>query len=463
MGGFTYLIGRWQRAQFQKSTYHYSKVLGEAVCDSIAAEMEFGRSDKVQETLEHIGHGSHIRSLFIFDPQGRILRSANPAEVGKRIEPAILENHLSQISEPFQHFRDGEPVISFIKPFPNSSQCQRCHDPSSKIVGFLDLELSIKPMEELVSSSEKFLLGGMALSLLAVAGSILLITSRWIRVPLSKVMGGMRRVEEGHLDARVNLTSRDELGKVAQTFNTMVEALTKAKRDLEILHQRELERTQKMATLGELAAGLAHEIRNPLAGIATASRIICSRLKKDDPQAEVFDEINDQAYRLEKVVSNLIQFAGTSPPRFSSFNLHEIVEKTIELFSYQICNQRIDTEKEFQSDLPHIYADQEQIRQVLMNLVLNSIQAMPEGGKLRFKTFFQPLDERVHLVVGDTGVGIPQDLIPKIFKPFYTTKAKGAGLGLATVEKIIEEHKGKVTVRSEVGTGTEAEICLPTQ
>jgi signal transduction histidine kinase len=271
----------------------------------------------------------------------------------------------------------------------------------------------------------------------------------------------MIKVEAGDLAARVEFRSRDELGKVALTFNSMVETLWRAKQDLEIMHQRELERSQKMATLGELAAGLAHEIRNPLTGISTAAEVIRDGLKKDDPRKKIFDEIIDQAFRLEKVVSNLLQFASTSPPQFSLLSIHEIIEMTIEHFSHPLENQRIRVEKELTSDLPPVPGDPKQIQQALMNIILNSIQAMPHGGNLRFQTFFRAEEGMAHLTITDSGVGIPAELIPKIFKPFYSSKAKGAGLGLAVVERVIREHGGKVNISSQIGLGTTLEIFLP--
>ncbi len=303
---------------------------------------------------------------------------------------------------------------------------------------------------------------GAGITLLMVVGLILLMTSRWVRAPLSRVISAMKKVEEGNLDARVNLISRDELGRVARTFNSMVETLRKNKEDLEILHQRELERTQKMATLGELAEAIAHEIRNPLAGVSASVKIIREGLEKDDPRTKVFDEIHFQTDRIEKIVSNLLQFSRTSTPQFSFFNIHEVLEKTLRLFSFQFRDQWINIEKDFQSDLPQIYADIDQIQHVLMNLVLNAIQSMPEGGKLRFTTSFQPEDGMVHLSVVDTGKGISEEILPKVFKPFFSTKSKGAGLGLAIVERIVHENGGKVAIFSKVGVGTSVEILLST-
>ncbi len=464
MGGLTYFVTRWQRSAFGKSAHHYTKVLGETICDSIAIEMELGRSDFVQGTLERIKQGSpQIRTLRILDQQGQILRSVNPEEVGKRIDPTLLKSHLRDVSAVFEHRAYGEPVLSFIKPFLNRPQCQRCHDPKENINGILDLDVSIKPIEELVSSTRRLVLEGAGITLLTVVGLIFLITSIWVRAPLSKVTNAMKRVEEGNLDARVNLISRDELGRVAQTFNSMVESLRKNKEDLEILHQRELERTQRMATLGEMAEAIAHEIRNPIAGVSASIKIIREELKKDDPRAEVFDEIYFQIDRIEKIVSNLLQFARKSTPQFSFFYIHGLIEKTLQLFSFQFQKQQINIDKEFQSDLPCIYSDPEHIQSVLMNLILNAIQAMTGGGKLTVKTFFKPEDEMVHLMITDTGKGISGESLSKIFKPFYSTKAKGAGLGLAIVEKIVQEHGGKVAISSKAEVGTAVEISLPTK
>ncbi len=458
------MITEWQRSAFSESAHHYAKVLGETISDSIAMEMSLGRSDLVQGTLERIGQGSpQIRTLRIFDPRGQILRSIDPAEVGQRIDLSSVKRHLKDVATVFEHRRKGEPLLSFVKPFSNRSQCQRCHDAKEKIIGFLDLDVSVKPVEELILSTQKFVLVGMAITFVIVAGSILLITSMWIRAPLSKVTNAMKRVEGGDLDTRVQLTSQDELGRVAQTFNSMVETLRENKKDLEILHQRELERTQKMATLGEMAEAIAHEVRNPLAGVSAAVKIIREGLEKDDPRTKVFDEIYFQSDRIEKIVSNLLQFARKSTPLFSFSDLHEIIEMTLRLFSFQFEDQRINVKREFQSNLPLIYADAGQIRHVLMNLILNAIQSMPDGGWVLFKTFFQSEDGMAQLTIMDTGKGISEETIPKIFKPFYSTKAKGAGLGLAIVEKIVQEHGGKVAITSKKEAGTTVEISLPTK
>ncbi len=463
MGGLTLAITRWQDSTFRKSVRHSTEVLGETICDSISTEMELGRSERVQGTLERIGRGSpQIRSLRIVNQQGDVLRSVDPEEVGKKFDLGPLQNHLGNEPALFEHRKGADPLLSFINPFFNRSQCQRCHGLEKKVNGYLVLDVSIEPMEELVSSNQRLILIGIGITFLTVVASMLFITSRWVRAPLSRVIGAMRRVEEGDLDARVNLPSGDELGRVARIFNSMVARLKENKEDLEVLHRRELERTQKMATLGELAQAIAHEIRNPIAGVSAAVKIIRDGLAKDDPRVEVFDEIHFQTGRIEKIVSNLIQFSRHTTPRFSLTDLHEIVEKTFDLFSFQLEDQRIEIKKEFHQALPMIYADPDQIQQVLMNIVLNAIQAMPRGGTLHMRTF-PGGDGWVHLAVADTGKGIPEETMPKIFKPFYSTKAKGAGLGLAVVERIVQEHGGKVMVSSELQVGTTVEISLSTK
>ncbi len=460
MGGLTFAITRWQDSTFRKSARLSTKVLGETICDSISTEMELGRSERVQGSLERIGRGSpQIRSLRIVDMQGEVRMSVDPEEVGKKLDLGRLQSHLGNEPALFEHRGGGKPILSFINPFFNRSQCQRCHGVEEKINGYLVLDVSIEPMEKLVASNQRLILIGIGITFLTVVASILFITSRWVRAPLSRVIGTMRRVEEGDLDARVHLHSGDELGKVARIFNSMVARLKENKEDLEVLHQRELERTQKMATLGELAQAIAHEIRNPIAGVSAAVKIIRDGLAKDDPRVEVFDEIHFQTGRIEKIVSNLIQFSRHSTPQFSFTDVHEIVEKTFELFSFQFEDQRIEIKKEFQHGLPMVYADPDQIQQVLMNIVLNAIQAMPRGGTLHMRTFHGG-DGWVHVAIADTGKGISEETMPKIFKPFYSTKAKGAGLGLSIVERIVQEHGGKVTVVSKHQLGTTVEISL---
>jgi len=462
MGGFTYLIAGWQRATFEKSAHRCTKVLGESLSDSIETEMELGRSDLVQQTLERIGKGSsQIRTLRIIDPQGKILRSVDPGEIGKGMDFSPFKARLQEVSTLLEHQGTGTPVLSFIKPIPNKSQCQKCHAPAEEIIGFLVMGVTTAPVEEMVSSSQRLILVGMGIALLLVVGAILLITSRWVRAPLSKVINAMEGVEKGNLNVRVDLASRDELGKVARTFNSMVENLRKNKEDLEILHRKEMERTRKMATLGELAQAIAHEIRNPLAGISATVEIIREGFDKSDHRAQIFDEIRLQANRIQKIVSNLLQFAAKSSPQFVFFDLHEMIDGMIRQFSSQIESQGIHIEKQLQPDFPKIYADPYQIQQMLTNIVLNATQAMPGGGKLGFRTSFRPADEEIGLVIADTGKGIPEETIPQLFKPFYTTKAKGAGLGLAVVQKIVQEHGGRVAVSSTVGAGTTVEISLP--
>lgn len=463
MGGITYLITRWQQSAITQSTHHYSNILGETISNSIAMEMSLGRSDLVQETLEKVGREStQIRALRIFDPGGQVLRSIDRAEIGQRIDLSSVRSHFKDVPTVFEHQRKGEPLLSFLKPFPNGPSCQRCHDAKERIIGYLLLDLSGRPAADLMLSTQKFVLGGMTATFLILAGSILLIISRWVQRPLSKVVDGMKKVEGGNLDARVYLTSRDELESVARTFNSMVETLKKNKEDMEMLHQRELERTQRMATLGEMAQAIAHEIRNPIAGVSEAVKLIRDGLEKDDPRERVFDEIHFQSDRIAKIVANLLLFARHTTPQFSFVDIHEIIERSLTLFSFQFEDQRVHVEKEFQTGFPNIYADPDYIQQVLMNIILNAIQAMPEGGTLRLKMFYKLQEKLVHLSMTDTGKGIPEETMPKIFKPFYSSKAKGAGLGLAIVEKIVQQHGGRVVIYSEVNAGTTVEILLPT-
>jgi two-component system NtrC family sensor kinase len=275
-----------------------------------------------------------------------------------------------------------------------------------------------------------------------------------ITKPLKLLTREMDETQPGDDPPSSPSTSQDEIGILRRSFYRLLKRIKDDARERE-------ERTRKMATLGEMAQAIAHEIRNPITGMLAAFEIMRQESGKDAQRAKIFDEIHLQGDRIQKIVSNLLQFAAKSTPQFSLFDLHEMIDKVVHLFSYQIESQAIHLEKRFQFDLPMIYGDPYQIRQVLINIVINAVQAMPEGGTLRVRTSLQPGEEKIHLTIADTGKGISENAFPNLFKPFYTTKAKGAGLGLAVVEKIVEGHGGKVAISSAAGDGTTVEILLP--
>jgi signal transduction histidine kinase len=245
----------------------------------------------------------------------------------------------------------------------------------------------------------------------------------------------------------------------------MIERLDSAKRELDIFHFQQMERADRLASIGEMAAGIAHEVKNPLTGIASAITIINDDFSPDDPRKEILGEVLEQVKRLDKTVNDLLFFGKPTDPEPVCTDLNAALRKTL-VFASQHRGSKggiIDKLLDLYEDLPPVYVDPKQIQQVFLNLILNAIQAMQNGGTLTIKTDIVQHEEQkwVSVSIADTGQGIPSQILGKIFTPFFTTKAQGTGLGLAICHKLVTQQGGSIRVESEDGKGTVFFIELP--
>ena len=220
--------------------------------------------------------------------------------------------------------------------------------------------------------------------------------------------------------------------------------------ELQESHEKQIQQADKLATVGELAAGIAHEIRNPLAGIAAAVEVLAE--KRDSQDREITEEIQAQVKRLNTTLSDLLNFARPREPEIAPCNLADLAHRMLALIRPDAQKHQIQFVEEIPADLPAVSADATQIQQALLNLLLNATQAMPEGGTLTVKAV--AVAQRVRLTIQDTGGGIAPEIREKIFSPFFTTKHRGTGLGLAITRTIMEKHGGTIAVDSQVGRGT---------
>jgi len=214
-----------------------------------------------------------------------------------------------------------------------------------------------------------------------------------------------------------------------------------------------------LATLGELAAGLAHEIRNPLAGIAGVIEIVGRDLPSSSPARAVVKDVRLEVAQINHILTDLLQTARPHPPEIRPSDLNTTVEHTIMLARQQVISKPIQIELHKDPTLPVVEHDSDQIHQVLLNLLLNSVQAIETAGTVRVE--LSELEGNAAITVTDTGRGIAPEHIPNIFRPFYTTKGNGTGLGLSLARRIVEEHHGRIEVTSEVGKGTKFLLVLP--
>jgi len=245
-----------------------------------------------------------------------------------------------------------------------------------------------------------------------------------------------------------------------KTFSQqMEEKIQKTTADLSKA-EAQLVRSEKLAALGQLAAGIAHEIRNPLTSINILIHSITSNLPSGTSQKEDLNVIEEEIHRINEIVDQFLRFAKPTPPHLQKAEVASIFEETLQLLRPQIEKQRIVVQKEFQT-LPPILMDREQMKQVILNFLLNAVQAMTKGGLLALKGYIPKNDRWIKLLIQDSGMGIPREDINKLFDPFFSTKEGGIGLGLSIAHRIIDQHHGKIEVESAPGKGTLFTVWLP--
>jgi len=277
--------------------------------------------------------------------------------------------------------------------------------------------------------------------------------------PFNILLNATRRLKSGDMDYRVKRL-KDEFGEVARSFNEMADSLKE--------QMLNMQRTEQLRVCGEIATGLAHEIKNPLAGIKVSMEVLCDEPGISEENKGVLLKVIKEIKRIELLLKELLNFARPPKPKFTSTNINNIIDIalafSIKTTSFSTNSSKtIDVLKDFDDNLPMIMADQMQLHQVFLNLFLNAIEVMPNGGTLTIKTFHDVARNSVQVEINDTGKGIPKEVIDKIFQPFFTTKPKGTGMGLPITRRIIEEHGGKISVESEYGKGTTIRIVFPVE
>ena|SRR5208282_1161334 len=278
--------------------------------------------------------------------------------------------------------------------------------------------------------------------------------------PLEELMNTIERVRHGDLSTRVAFAKRDDdIGRLGRQFNEMVEQLDESRRQLEEFHQREMARAEHLATLGELAAGLAHEIRNPLAGIAGVVDVMSKDLPANSPSRVVMGDVQREIRHIQEILNDLLSYARPRPPAFHPADLNATIEQAVLLARQQVHNKPIQIRYTPNPSLPQVDHDPALIQQVVLNLLLNGIQAISGTGRVEVTTVRE--QNQAIVEVADTGRGIPADALAKIFKPFFTTRSEGTGLGLSLANGIVQSHGGKIEVSSTPGKGSRFRVALP--
>jgi two-component system NtrC family sensor kinase len=499
-----YLNLRYHRQQLEERVFLSADGLSDLIRRSLRYSMQRDQRDEVFQIINTIGHQPSISKIRIFNKEGRITFSTYQPEVGQYVDKsaeACYACHakakpLTRLDRPdrmrIYKGKDGQRILGLISPIYNEPDCANasCHahsSPDSRVLGVLDTDLTLGQVDSSLAASQQRLMAMTAVAMLAV--SLISIGMVWfmVRNPVRELTAGTQRVAMGELDYKIPVTSSDELGQLAASFNHMTEELKKAREEnrewTRTLEQRveektgELERAyqhlaqaEKMVSLGKLAAVVAHEINNPLAGILTYTKLISRMAEKgfDGSQRmaearEMLHLIESESRRCGNIVKNLLTFARQAPLSPQRNEVNAIVERCLLLVNHLLELQTIDLVKELSDSIPPIYCDANRVQQALLALLMNAIEAMPTGGRLKVTTQFVPSERQARLTITDEGPGIPDDILPHLFEPFFTTKqeGKGVGLGLATAYGIVQQHGGNIEVASAPLKGTTFTVVLP--
>ena len=463
IGTFAYLTLQRQQKLLIDSARESSELLLNTIERSVFNSMRIGNTEDVQVILEMVGQNAKLVGVRIFHPHGVILKSAQPGEVGRLVDERDFKLFLENKREGVFTLDGHGEVLGMVKPIYNDRQCNICHGTKSRIIGLLNVNYSlVETRKRIAELSKLFILSTVAIiGFLSLAISFVML--KFVKKPLSQVAKNMAKVEAGDLSVRMAAHGKDEIGRLIVSFDSMVGRLDRAKKELETLHFQQMERADRLASVGEMAAGIAHEIKNPLTGIAAAITVMKDDFAPADGRISIINEVLEQISRLDKTVNDLLFFGKPTVAEPSCTDINSALKKILIFAAQHRGGKNIEKKLELQDDLPAVYVDPKQMQQVFLNLFLNAVQAMTQGGTLTVKSGLATRDglDMVQVQVIDTGQGIPPQILGKIFTPFFTTKAQGTGLGLAICHRLIEQQGGLLTVESEDGKGTTFTVELP--
>ncbi|MGE5176511.1 MAG: sensor histidine kinase [Hyphomicrobiales bacterium] len=487
--------------QYERTLHEGAERFGDLIQQSTHYGMLRNQKEEVHQVIRAVAAAPDVEGIRIYDKNGRIMFSADSTEIGRSVDlttEACVTCHGHGM--PLRAVPAGDRVRIFhgphgrvlgvINAIENAPECANagCHaSPAEQsILGVLDVRMSLaKPDARLAAMRRQAFVGAVVVAMLAGLASALFIW-RLVRRPVKRLIAGTERIAAGHLDAEIPVDGQDEIGQLAAAFNDMTRELRHARLELTRwsgqletrLQQKteELTRTQrhvahmdKTASLGKLAATVAHELNNPLAGILNYAKLVARTIRESPvriPEESEVDTylslIQREADRSGVIVRNLLMFARHDGATFGPHRLNPIVQRALMLVRHHLEVSDIRLDLALLEGDDQLVCDADQIAQALVALFVNAVEAMPHGGSLRVEVTAAS-DDSLRMAVGDTGLGIHADVLASIFEPFFSTKDAqgGVGLGLAVVHGIVERHGGTITVASETGQGTKFTITLP--
>ncbi|MCK8602024.1 sensor histidine kinase [Desulfoferrobacter suflitae] len=495
ISAYTYFSIKSQREYLTEEVIRSVNLLSDTIKLSARKDMLLYSPSRLHQLVDTFGTQPALEKVRIFNYVGEIIYSSDKSEMGmlvdKRAEQCYAchsaEKPLEKLGTPERTriFNSGSyRVLGMINPVYNEPDCYNAschvHPPDQKVLGVLDIDVSLKPMDEQIRSAEAKLLATGISSVIALAILIKILMNHFLHQPLRKIITGTHRVAQGDLDFQIPIRSKDEIGIFAASFNQMTQDLKRAKisltewgnrleqmvaertRDLENA-QQQLIRSEKLASLGKLSAGVAHEINNPLTGILTFSQLLMDQFPPESQEHQDLKVIVQETIRCRGIVRGLLEFARQSAPEKRTVNIEELLDEVLYMVENQESFQNIKLEQDIDANIPQLMADKDQLKQVLFNILMNASEAMSGAGTLQISAEWRPDRSQVVLHFRDSGPGIDPEHLNKLFDPFFTTKEMGTGLGLAISYGIIKAHRGNIEIESTLGQGTHVIVTLPAE
>ena len=500
-----YLNIRLHRQHLEAATLASAERVSDVIKYSTTYYMLRNDREGLYHAIQTMADDPGMIKVRILDQEGRVSYSTDPAEVGhvlNKTAEACYGCHnqsqpLARLNRPdrfrIYHNGGGHRVLGIITPIENQPSCSNAechaHPASQQVLGVLDTNLSLAKADAQLAVSNRLTVAYTAVAMVLVAILSWLFVWRVVAKPINALKNGTEHLSHGELGYQIDVQSKDEVGDLALSFNGMSVQLRAANEQVvnwaKNLEDRVDEKTselrsahehmlhvEKMASLGKMAAVVAHEVNNPLSGILTYAKLLRKWVlsgqagnEKREEAMQCLDLIASESRRCGELIKNLLTLSRTAPMNVQATDLREVVDRCLLLVRHNLELVGIELQLKLAEDLPLVPCDPAQIEQVLLALIMNAIDAMPRGGTLWLEARRSHDDAAIEILVRDDGAGIPPDVLPQIFEPFMTTKenGRGVGLGLAISRGIVERHGGRIEVQSELGRGTAFTVTLPMQ
>ncbi len=504
LGSLAYISLRFHHEELELATFAIAETVGNVVEKSTAHNMLRNDREALSETIRSVGQEPNLESVRIFNSEGRISFSTNEVEIGTVVSTdanacsGCHGNHeprtdLQRASRFWIFQNENERVVSVINPIRNRPSCYEAdchaHPPELEVLGILDTTLSLAVTDQHLRRDEIRILVMSVIGLLGIVGLTGAFTWRVVHRPVEQLREATHHLREGYLGYEIPVRSTDQIGELAESFNEMSRQLHEAHQQQtdwnRILEERvqaktdELQRVhvqmlqaEKLTSLGKLAAVVAHEINNPLSGILTYARLLRRRIERGELSGDGADEMREplrlieaESRRCGNLVNDLLAFSHQAPVNVLPLDLNDVIRTCVRLVEHKLGLSSISLDLQLDEALPEIHGDKAQLEQLMLALIINGVEAMTREGCLSISTSSSADDRTVTTSIADNGIGIPEEILPRLFEPFVTTKAsgKGVGLGLAISKQIVDKHGGRIDVHSQVGRGTKFVVSLPVE